>query len=98
MTARYHPKVQTDIRKILGYYIQESGIALAEDFFEEFNRKIQFAIEKPESFHYDPSGLRRVNPDKFPYHFLYQQRSQSIYVLVLRHHRRSPRYGLDRRH
>jgi hypothetical protein len=41
--------------------------------------------------------LRRVNLNRFPYHFLYRIAGDHIRVLVVRHHRRHPNVGLSRR-
>jgi len=40
--------------------------------------------------------MRRANLTKFPYQILYEERPEGIKVMVVRHHRRSPRYGLRR--
>ena len=50
----------------------------------------------PRYFHFDRSGLRRCNLDRFPYHFLYDIRGEHIRIWVLRHNRRHPDFGLKR--
>jgi hypothetical protein len=69
---------------------------LGEDFFAEFQIGIRKAVENPRYFHFDRSGLRRCNLDRFPYHFLYDIRDPYIRVWVLRHNRRNPQLGLKR--
>jgi hypothetical protein len=93
--ARFHKLVQTDLREILAKYYGISD-ALADDFFTEFQSGLHKASENPKSCHFDASGLRRCNLDRFPYHFLYDIRDQYIRVWVLRHNRRNPRLGLRR--
>ncbi len=41
--------------------------------------------------------MRRANLQGFPYHLLYQEMLWGIKVVVVRHHHRSPRYGVRRR-
>lgn len=55
------------------------------------------AIERnPRSNHFDGCGLRRANFKRFPYHLLYDVDDSGIYLVVLRHDRREPSFGLDR--
>ena len=69
MSARFHRRVQTDLNEILAQYYAISG-QLGEDFFAEFQIGVQKACSNPRFFHFDSSGLRRCNLDRFPYHFL----------------------------
>lgn len=40
---------------------------------------------------------RRVNLNKFPYHFLFEVIGEStVRIVVLKHNRRDPDFGLDR--
>ncbi len=95
MQARFHRLVQSDLKEILAKYYEVSD-ELAEDFFLEFQLGLRKACENPKSFHFDASGLRRCNFDRFPYHFLYDVRGDRIRVWVLRHNRRNPKLGLRR--
>ena len=69
---------------------------LGEDFFAEFQIGLTKVSENPRFFHFDPTGLRRCNLERFPYHFLYDIRQNRIRVWVLRHDRRKPEFGLAR--
>lgn len=95
MRVRFHKLVQTDLDEILYTY---GGISdpLANDFFAEFQEGLLKAAENPRFFHFDASGLRRCNLDRFPYHFLYDVREDYVRVWVLRHNRRNPKRGLKR--
>ena len=95
MEARFHRRVQADLDGILKKYYQISP-QLKDDFFAEFQIGISKAIENPRYFHFDRSGLRRCNLDRFPYHFLYDTCEGYIRVWVLRHNRRNPDLGLKR--
>ena len=69
---------------------------LADDFFAEFQIGIKKAVSNPQYFHFDRSGLRRCNLDRFPYHFLYDILGSDVRVWVVRHNRRNPKFGLKR--
>ena len=95
MEARFHRRVQADLDAVLSKYYGVSR-QLGEDFFAEFQIGIKKAVGNPQYFHFDRSGLRRCNLDRFPYHFLYDIRSAYIRDWVLRHNRRNPQFGLKR--
>ena len=95
MEARFHRRVQADLDEILKKYYLISP-RLREDFFAEFQVGISKAIENPRYFHFDRSGLRRCNLDRFPYHFLYDIREDYLRIWVLRHNRRNPNLELKR--
>lgn len=95
VTARFHRRVQSDLNEILVRYRAVSE-ELEEDFFAEFRTGIQKASDNPRFFHFDPSGLRRCNFERFPYHFLYDIRGGEIRIWVVRHDHRNPRFGLRR--
>lgn len=96
MKVAYHRLAVRDARQILDYYETEAGAELADRFFQELLTSVRKALANPR--HYPPIGktLRRANLADFPYHFLFQEKPWGIKVLVLRHHHRSPRYGLRR--
>ena len=91
-----HPEAAHDAREIAAKY---AGVSpdLADRFWSEMDSTIDGIASFPERHHYDPSGLRRSNLVKFPYHILFEQRLDCIRIIVIRHHHRSPSYGLGRR-
>lgn len=96
MKVSFHRRTQQDVWEILRHYEKESGAILADQFYAEFMGKVAVARSNPERCHLDPSGLRRCNLKRFPYHFLFREFADEIFVLVLRHNRRHPGYGLRR--
>ena len=95
LKLRFHRRVQADLDEILRKYYEVSH-RLGDDFFAEFRIGISRVVENPRRFHFDRSGLRRCNLERFPYHFLYDIRGQCIRVWVLRHDRRHSEFGLER--
>lgn len=91
-----HPKVHSDVFKIMEYYEQVATPELADDFYRELRMFMQEAAERPESFSIRTRDLRRVNLQRFPYHFLFRIVGDTVRILVVRHHRRRPTLGLRR--
>ena len=92
-----HPKVYSDIDSIMKYYEQVATPELANEFYAELRRFMMIATTKPEQFSIRERDLRRVNLQRFPYHFLFRIVGDAIRVLVVRHHSRHPVVGGTRR-
>jgi len=96
MDLTFHPKAAEDARLAARKYAEISE-GLSQRFWEEIDRTIEGIGKFPERHHFDPSGFRRANLLKFPYHILFEQDSDSIRVMVVRHNRRHPSFGTSRR-
>ena len=92
----YHSAVRKEIREILNHYgtISEQ---LADDFWSELIEAFDYARMHPERHHFDPSGRRRSNLNRFPYHFLFRMNDSQVKVTVIRHHARKSSYGVRRK-
>lgn len=92
-----HPKVYSDIDEIMGYYERVATRQLADEFYAELRYYMQQAAERPESFAIRERDLRRVNLQRFPFHFLFRIFGDVVRILVVRHHGRRPTVGVRRR-
>ena len=92
-----HPKVHSDISKVMEHYEQVAAPELADEFYAELRRFFQEAAARPETFSIREHDIRRVNLQRFPYHFLFRIVGDVVRVLVVRHHRRHPTLGIRRR-
>jgi toxin ParE1/3/4 len=97
MRVVLHPKVYSDIDKIMDYYESTDSPQLATDFYAEFRLFLIEASKRPESFSIRERDIRRVNLHRFPYHFLFRISDNTVRILVVRHHRRDPTLGIRRR-
>ena len=95
MNVQFHPAVEQDVAKAFQRYDVVSQ-KLGEEFKAELQRTIALAANHPGRFHSIKSGFRRANLKRFPYHFLYREISGGIRVTLLRHHRRNPKFGMER--
>jgi len=92
----YHSAIQRELREILDYYESVSD-QLADEFWGELLTSFDYARRFPERHHFDPSGRRRSNLKRFPYHFLFRASSSQVKITVIRHNSRNPGYGSRRR-
>jgi plasmid stabilization system protein ParE len=90
-----HPRAARDAREIAAKYAEASD-ELRGQFWTEIDAAVDNIERYPERHHYDPSGKRRSNLERFPYHILFEERLECNRILVIRHHHRNPRYGLRR--
>lgn len=93
----FHPHVQSDMGDVLQYYREQGGLALSERFFEMFLATVERVRKNPEACHPAAKGMRRVAIKGFPYHLLFRSSKVKIRMLVLRHDKRHPSFGLSRR-
>jgi len=92
-----HPKVYSDIDRIMAYYEQIATTDLANNFYAELRHFMMAAAARPTSFAIRKRDIRRVNLNRFPYHFLFRVVGDEIRILVVRHHGRHPSLGIRRR-
>ncbi len=97
MLLEFHPQVAIDISRIMDYYEGVAGPKLADEFYSELRPSFQKAADSPETYDIREYDLRRVNLERFPYHFLFRIVRDRVRILVVRHHRRRPSLGLHRR-
>ena len=79
------------------YYERAEHPELAEDFYRELRGFMLDAVQRPDRYHFFKGDLRRANLKRFPHHFLYRVVGDCVRILVVRHHRRDPNYGLERK-
>lgn len=97
MRIEFHKLVASDISRIMDYYEDVAGAQLADEFYEELRAFFQNAAKSPESYAIRERDLRRVNLERFPYHFLFRVAGDAVRILVIRHHSRRPSLGTHRR-
>ena len=97
MRVRVNSKVFSDLESAMSYYSREAGDHIATEFYDEFRRCRRIISQRPQWFPVVRDGIRRLNFHRFPYHILYQIVDEaSVRILVVRHDRRDPDFGLDR--
>jgi plasmid stabilization system protein ParE len=97
MKVIYHRSAARDVRQILDHYESEAGSQLADRFFKDLLGTVTKALSNPLHFPPISEWMRRANLPDFPYHFLYEAKPWGIKVMVVRHDRRNPHFGLRRK-
>ena len=97
MRLELHPLAHSDISRIVDYYKRAGGTDLADDFYSELRSFFDKAANSPEGYAIKERDIRRVNLERFPFHFLYRLVDDRVRILVVRHHRRRPSLGMHRR-
>jgi hypothetical protein len=97
MNLIYHRSVQRDVSVVIAYYDQAGGAGLGDAFLAELLSQVQIARAQPTTFHSFQGELRRGDLSRFLYHFLFRCTGNTVRVLVVRHNRRHPDFGIRRR-
>ena len=95
----FHPLVQKDLNEILFYYEREAGPEVADRFEAEFRRALIAIKEDPRHFPYylKQRRYRRFLLPTFPHLILFRETPISIRIMVLKHVKRAPGFGMRRR-
>lgn len=96
MRLEFHPGIERDLRSIVAYYDKDS-LRTADRFVAEFREALDGIRTNPTRHHFVDSTRRRCNLKHFPYHLVYELGADAVHVLVVRHHRRRPDYGMRRK-
>lgn len=93
----FHRLFPSDLALVLRYYEQAGGSVLADRFMNSVEEALSSIALNPKAGHPVSDGLRRLNLATFPYHLLFRPGGTRTNILILRHHRRHPAAGMDRR-
>ena len=97
MKVEYDPRAVSDLNHSVDYYNrQRSG--LGDELRSEVYSAIDRVCASPTQYPMVENNLRRSLVHRFPYSVLFRLiESDSIRILVIRHQRRHPRFGIYRR-
>lgn len=99
MTLEFHPAVQKDFNEAIDYYEAEGGRHLADRFESEFRTCIAAVKTGPKQFPFYRKNdrFRRIRLKSFPFLVVYRESAIAIRVILLKHERRHPQFGMARR-
>ena len=97
MRLEFHKKLHSDISEIMDYYEDVACPQLADEFYAELKLYFHKALDSPESYSIHKRDIRRVNLNRFPYHFFFRVVKDRVRILVIRHHKRRPLMNMQRR-
>lgn len=97
MKLEYHPLSASDLNKAVGHYNKRQD-GLGDELRVEVYSAIERIVENPYQYFVVNRDIRRCLVRRFPFSVLYRViGTETIRVLVIRHHRRHPDFGLSRR-
>lgn len=97
MRVEYHPLTASDLNDAVAHY-NERQAGLGNRFRSEVYIAIDRIVENPRQFVVVEHNIRRCLMHRFPYSVLFRKvDDETIRVLVVRHHRQRPQFGLGRR-
>lgn len=97
MRVALHPAAQQDLEEAAAFYEREGTPMLAARFVAEFKRLAGLLVEHPEIGSPRTGNRRGFTMRVFPYTVVYRVKSDEILVLVVKHDRKRPGYGAQRR-
>jgi plasmid stabilization system protein ParE len=97
LKIEYHPAIADEVAEIRDFYEGRSP-GLGFDFVTEFERQVLRIAAMPERWMIVRGGIRRSLMKRFPYVIFFRQISvDRIRITVVKHERRHPSHGVDRR-
>jgi len=97
MKIDYHPLTISDLNSAIEYYNRKRA-GLGDEFRSDVYTAIARVRVNPSSYAMLDHGIRRCFVHRFPYSVLFRlMNGEAIRILVIRHHRRHPKFGLGRR-
>lgn len=96
MRLDFNPLVAEDIAAATAWY-RQIEVKLESDLLSDLRLAFARIAENPAQFHFDPTGWRRFNMKRFPYHILFKEKADFVRVMAVRHNRQSPGYGTRRK-
>jgi plasmid stabilization system protein ParE len=97
MKIEYHPLTVSDLNQAVAFYNRQHP-GLGEEFRSEVHAAIARVRSNPGLFPPIEHGIRRCFVHHFPFAVLYRLIGETtVRVLVIRHHRRHPGFGIERR-
>ena len=98
MRVQWHPRILNELLRARGHY-NGCRPGLGDSFVDEFDQRIAAISEAPLQWAKVSGDVRRVLMRRFRYAIFYRVAGpELLLVLVLKHQRRHPKYGFNRRH
>jgi plasmid stabilization system protein ParE len=97
MIVEYHPGVLRELEEIRDYY-EKRVPGLGREFINEFERQVLRIAATPRRWMVISGDIRRAVMPRFPYYIYFRAaHPDSVLITVVKHARRHPAYGRDRR-
>lgn len=95
MKLIYHREAEAELVAAAKFY--EARIpGLGAEFLDEFEQCVLTILEAPERWRPISGATRRYLMPRFPYGLYYRVGRDEVRILVIKHHRQHPEYGMGR--
>jgi toxin ParE1/3/4 len=96
MRVEFHPSTVDDVNEAASHY-GRARAGLDIEFRTEIDAVIERISRNPSQYPVVETQIRRCIVHRFPYSVLYRVVDPDLVrILVIRHHRRHPQFGLNR--
>jgi len=96
MRIEYHPAIENELREIIAFYNKISK-RLGSEFLNEFEKQVLRISAMPSRWMIVESDIRRALLKRFPFVIYFRLLENNIIrVLLIKHQRRHPSYGMKR--
>ncbi len=96
MRVEYHPETINDLNDAISYY-NEQHPGLGAEYRSEIYQTIDRITDDPHIHRTIRLNIRRCFVHRFPFSILYRIVDDDLLrILVIRHHRRHPEFGIRR--
>ncbi len=96
MNLEFHPLTASDLNHAETHYNQKQP-GLGDEFRSEVYAAIDRILRHPRQYHIMERNIRRCLVHRFPYSIYFRSVDmETLRILVIRHHRRHPEFGLGR--
>jgi plasmid stabilization system protein ParE len=92
---RYHPAAEDELLAEIGY-LELRVAGLGRRFYAEVRKAEDLITEFPKSAPEIAPGIRKHLLRNFPFSIFYSIEENGLLILAVAHHRRRPRYWMDR--
>lgn len=97
MKLEFHPSTVNDVNDAATYYERQRP-GLGAEYLHEVDAALRRLEAEPFLFPPVDSHLRRCVVHRFPYTIVFRVLDRDVIrVLLIRHHRRDPRFGIARK-
>ena len=96
MRVAWHPEAEDDVIEAARFYHRRVP-GLGAEFLDSVDAAVAEVVRDPERFGIVKDDIRRCRVKRFPYCVYFRCISDTVRILVVKHHSRHPNHGKTRR-
>ncbi|MDZ7620497.1 MAG: type II toxin-antitoxin system RelE/ParE family toxin [Patescibacteria group bacterium] len=96
MQVTWHPEAESEVVEAAAFYNRRVP-GLGADFLDSVDAAVARIVDDPSRFAGIEEDIRRCRVKRFPYCIYFRRLTDTIRILVVKHHSRAPAYWRSRR-